>query len=139
MEVFMPREGNPDIHVMHPDVVDEVLTIPDATEIVMGYTVGKDEKGIPNTIDPESVDCYAKQVLIYIDDEPRTTFFVKTGLNGQLYDPWGIFTEGTQHKEAKHMGRPVWQFKQVEEDCFCNYTKYLMTRNRAFLLNAERV
>ena len=59
-------------------------------------------------------------------------------MNGFIYDPWGIYSEGTQHKEARHAGKMAWSFRKVNKKCFNMYLTYLESKNKSFLNNAER-
>ena len=108
-------------------------------EISVGFTVGKEKN-----VDPESNDCYAKRVDFSIrqNDSSASTkksnYYLKFGVNGFIYDPWGIYSEGTQHKEARHAGKMAWSFRKVNKKCFNMYLTYLESKNKSFLNNAER-
>ena len=92
-----------------------------------------DEEGFPR-MDSESVDTYAKSII----DENKNKFFVKRGRYGKLFNPIGIYSEGTAGKQMRHAGRPEWQFKEASQKTFDFYIRFLKTRNSAWLHNAER-
>lgn len=70
--------------------------------------------------------------------ESMTAYYIKMSTKGELYDPWGMYTEGQNHKYARHAGDSAWKYHRVKELCFKYYLNYLRSRNRAYLLNAER-
>ena len=115
---------------------------------VKGYTYSKspnkDENGHyvysnPEEISPESKDCFAKEMFY---DRPsgagKTKYYVKTSSNGFLFNPWGMLSEGTQAKYDRGKGKSFWEFKEVPKKCFDFYTKFLQSRNKAWLSSAER-
>ena len=97
-----------------------------------GYTEGS------KAIDPESPDCFAKKVTITSESSNRYKYYIKSGNNGDLFNPWGMYSEGSQNKFAKHHGRPAWNFIQVSEGSFQHYMSFLSSRNPAWLNNAQR-
>lgn len=107
-------------------------------EDVVGYTTGNyGGKSTPN-IDPLSDDCFAKEVLINGESGPRSKYYIKMGASGFMFNPWGLFSEGTQGQFAKHSGKDVWEFREVNSKSFEYYLKFLRTRNNAWINNAER-
>ena len=110
-------------------------------EKVQGYTSGGDDSvdfPAAPVIDPESSDCYAKKVTICGEGGTRYKHYIKMGRHGYMYNPWGMYSEGTQHKEAKHLGKKVWSFRPVSVKAFTYYLDFLRTQNTAWLNNAER-
>jgi hypothetical protein len=115
---------------------------------VLGFTasvaIERDDNGdiifdSPQEIDPSDKSCHAKIVLIKQDsDSYYTKRYVKMGLDGLLFNPWGMYSEGTEDKYVTRYGKPQWSFAEVTEKCFINYVKFLQSRNRAWLNNAER-
>ena len=108
---------------------------------VEGYTNGVDDSvDFPASpgIDPESPDCYAKRITICGEGGTRYKHYIKMGTHGYIYNPWGMYSEGTQHKEAKHLGKKVWSFRPVSVKAFTYYLDFLRTQNPAWLTNAER-
>tara|TARA_Y100001938_G_C8033960_1_gene402262 strand:+ start:686 stop:1117 length:432 start_codon:yes stop_codon:yes gene_type:complete len=116
---------------------------------ITGYTYSrnmqKDSNGHyvisePETIDPENKDCFSKKIDIKRPDTETLTYryYVKSGLDGSLFDPWGMFSEGTQASYAKRQGKSSWTFKKVSKECFDFYNNFLKSRNAAWLKNAER-
>jgi len=92
-----------------------------------------DEEGFPR-INQEVPDAYAKSIV----GNSKTKFFVKRGRYGKLYNPIGLYSEGTANKQLRHAGRPEWEFRQETEEVFNFYIKFLKTKNSAWLHNAER-
>jgi hypothetical protein len=73
----------------------------------------------------------AKQVR----SEHRTKYFVKRNTRGHFMNPIG---PETFHTTKTIPGRPEWKFVEVSEKAFNYYIRFLATKNRAWLLNAER-
>ena len=92
-----------------------------------------DEEGFPR-LHNENSDAYAKSVT----GNTRTRFFVKRGRHGKLYNPIGIYSEGTANKQLRHTGRLEWEFKESTQKVFNFYIRFLKTKNSAWLNNAER-
>lgn len=99
-------------------------------ESVIGYTVGQE-------IDVNSPKCYAKKITIQSGAGIKEKFYVKYDNKGFMYDPWGLYTEGTEEKKL-YGDEPTWSFRKVDEKSFSYYLDYLKTRNKAWLHNAER-
>ena len=135
------------IHKMNPNQDPENAGPTDSAGTitgVVGYTAGQSLQSgshFPNNIDPESNDCYAKRIEIStkgLDSKDKSKYYIKFGISGLMYNPWGIYSEGTQNKEAKHAGRMAWVFKRVNKKAFGYYIEFLMSKNQAWLNNAER-
>lgn len=56
---------------------------------------------------------------------------------GGMYDP-AEYPDATLSEENRVMGHARYPFKKVEKDSFDQYVKYLETKNKSFLRNAER-
>ena len=108
---------------------------------------------VPTTIDDiDNPECIAKKCIIYTIQEPHSrevnlkpktintvyNFYIKMSTTGELYNPWGMYTEGQANRYAKHAGQPAWKYCKISEVCFEYYLKFLRTHNKAYLLNAER-
>jgi len=132
------RETNPDLHVIHDTNGEPDLTIPRTPHREVGYTAGTMSAGIPKAIDTESIDCYCKETQVNVDGNNLRHFYIKIGISGYLFDPWGMFSEGSEAKEARHLGRDVWNFRPVTKLCYENYLRFLMTRNKAYFTTAQR-
>jgi hypothetical protein len=108
------------------------------TKDVIYYTiVGKhdeldDNKNPLVTKDPDSA--LAKCVVI----NSKTKYYVKVGAYGKIYNPIGLYSEGTANKFVAKTGRPAWQYKEVNSKIFDMYLSFLRTKNIAWLNNAER-
>jgi len=100
----------------------------------------------------DNPDCIAMKRIIHEQQPPRSrevrikpkprervvAYYIKMSTKGELYDPWGIYTEGQNHKYARHAGQSAWKYRRVTELCFKYYLNFLRSRNKAYLLNAER-
>ena len=111
-----------------------------AGEIVteIGYTDGKSEEGENVKIPLDKQECYAKMMTISGKSGLRYKHYVKVGISGNMFNPWGLFSEGTQSRYAKHAGKSAWVFREVNAKSFRYYMTFLRTRNSAWLNNAER-
>lgn len=124
--------------------VDSAGEIKDTIGYTSSKSPDKDELGHYvfrelNTIDVENKYCYAKKIIIKKENGgERYKYFVKFGIDGAMFDPWGMFSEGTQDRYAKRYGKSQWSFREVNEKCFSFYNKFLQSRNKAWLTNAER-
>lgn len=67
-----------------------------------------------------------------------TRYYVKRGKHGHLFNPIGMYSEGTQHKQLRHAGKPLWELKKTSKKIFDYYINFLKTKNPAWLNNAER-
>jgi len=68
-----------------------------------------------------------------------TKFFIKMGGNGGFfYDPWSIYNKGNARDYVSIKGQDTWIFTEVKQKVFILYTNFLKTRNKSWLLNAER-
>lgn len=92
-----------------------------------------DESKNPRT-SSENTDVCAKKIV----GNKSTRFYIKTGLYGKIYDPIGLFSEGTGAKFLARAGKKAWDFKQVNSKVFDMYLSFLRTKNKAWLTNAER-
>jgi hypothetical protein len=117
-------------------------------ESTVGYTANespdKDSSGHyvfsePKQIEPGDEYCYAKKITIKNNNGSiRYKYFVKVGPDGRIFNPWGMFSEGTQGKYSRGRGKLEWKFTDVKEKCFDYYSKFLQSRNAGWLNNAER-
>jgi hypothetical protein len=82
----------------------------------------------------DMVDAYA----LKFTHDGKDTFFVKRGKYGKLYNPIGMYTEGTSNKQMRHAGKPEWTFRKTSKKIFDYYIQFLKTKNLAWLHNAER-
>ena len=99
-------------------------------ESIVGYTVGK-------KIEVNNPKCYAKKVTIESKAGTQEKFYVKYDNKGFMYDPWGLYTEGTEERKL-YGDEPAGSFRKVSNRPFSYYLQYLETRNKAWLHNAER-
>lgn len=93
----------------------------------------------PEIIDSSDKKCYAKKKLIKKNDGSENyKYYIKTGVEGFVFNPWGMFDEGTEGNYARNRGRSKWSFSEVNKKCFDFYIRFLQSRNKAWLSNAER-
>ena len=84
--------------------------------------------------DSETDDVCAKKV----PREKTFKYYIKTGVHGKIFDPIGLFSEGTSAKFLARAGKKAWNFTQVNAKVFDMYVAFLRTKNKAWLINAER-
>lgn len=65
-------------------------------------------------------------------------YFIKIGPYGKIYNPIGMYSEGTASKFLSKFGKKAWDFKSVNQKIFELYINFLRTKNIAWLNNAER-
>lgn len=82
----------------------------------------------------ETSEVCAKKVTT----QSTTKFYIKTGVYGKIYNPIGMFSEGTAAKFLARAGKKAWNYKQVNSKVFDMYLSFLKTKNKAWLSNAER-
>ena len=93
----------------------------------------------PKEVDPESEDCYAKESLFKNSQgEERKRYYIKHNSHGTMFNPWGMFDEGTHAQYDKNRGKLSWTFKEVSKQCFDFYCRFLQSKNSAWFKNAER-
>lgn len=85
-------------------------------------------------VNTENNDTCAKKVTT----DSSVKFFIKTGIYGKIYDPIGLYSEGTSAKFLAKAGKKAWEYKQVNNKVFDMYLSFLRTKNKAWLTNAER-
>lgn len=102
------------------------------------YTLIGKHKFLDNDKNPrlenENEDTFAKKIIV----NNNTKYYIKTGTYGKIYNPIGLFSEGTANKFLSKVGKRAWQFKEVNLKIFNMYINFLKTKNTAWLINAER-
>jgi hypothetical protein len=97
----------------------------DKAVLVDFYALGTTKApNISNTID--SFTCAKTETY-----ENRSRYAIRIDNNHRLFDPLGMFAE--RQVRASEI-----RFKNVTKECFDLYIKYLVTRNKVWLANAER-
>jgi len=124
--------------------IDKNKETEEPKRLVEVYTIaGKqdyfDDDGFPRLDESaedaeDAPDAHAKSVTI----GQRKKFFVKVGRHGRLFNPFGMYSEGTAAKQMRHAGKPEWNFLESEERVFDHYIQFLKSKNPAWLHNAER-
>ena len=120
-------------------------------EYITTTSKNKGEKGIDSSgslenvsfygsggkIESDRKDCYAKmQDFKNADGKDRSSYYIKSGRDGSLFDPWGMYTEGTERKGFG--SESYWRFKTVNKKCFELYVRFLESKNNSCRLHAER-
>lgn len=107
-----------------------------------GMHESEDEDGFPilDTEEPDDIDIFLCHNVFAAEliKGKKTTYYVKRGKYGKLYDPIGMYSEGKQKSQLRHAGKPEWQLKPTSKKVFDLYKNYLKTKNSAWLTNAER-
>lgn len=85
-------------------------------------------------VDTENDKVYAKKITLDNNDK----YYIKVGTYGKVYNPIGLFSEGTSNKFLSKIGKKAWEFKEVNSKVFDMYVNFLRTKNIAWLNNAER-
>lgn len=85
-------------------------------------------------VDLENDKVYAKKVIL----DSNQKYYIKVGTYGKIYNPIGLFSEGTANKFLSKIGKKAWEFKEVNSKVFDMYVNFLRTKNIAWLNNAER-
>jgi hypothetical protein len=102
---------------------------------VLGSHDYLDEEKNPRLSSSTSGDVLAK----FTDySNGRIKYFIKLGMHGKIYDPIGMYSEGTSNKFISKIGKKAWEFKEVSPKVFELYVNFLRTKNIAWLRNAER-
>ena len=107
----------------------EVFTIKGKESFVDGDGYPRLEEG-----DQDDYDAFAKRITI----GQRDKYYVKRGRHGRLFNPIGLYSEGTAKKQLRHAGKPEWEYKETTQEVFDKYIRFLKTKNVAWLNNAER-
>lgn len=111
----------------------------DTTQTLNKYytLIGKhsniDEDGFP-TVDDDNLSAFAKK----ISSNGKSRYFIKVGTHGKIYNPIGLYSEGTSNKFLARAGKKAWDFKEVNSKVFDMYINFLKTKNVAWLTNAQR-
>lgn len=92
-----------------------------------------DENKNPRT-NTENNRVYAKKINTPFSNK----YYIKVGTHGKIYNPIGLYSEGTANKFLSKIGRKAWEFKEVNSKVFDMYINFLRTKNIAWLNNAER-
>ncbi len=94
----------------------------------------------PEPEDGKEVDIFTlwNAYAIKVNTGTRIRYYVKRGKYGKLFNPIGLYSEGSQRKQHRHAGKPAWEFKEATERVFTLYAKFLRSKNASWLNNAER-
>jgi|TARA_R110002020_G_scaffold46539_17_gene132387 hypothetical protein len=81
----------------------------------------------------DMIDAYA----VKITRGSKSSYYVRRGKHGRLYNPIGMYSEGNANKKLRQ-GQFEWNLKPTSQKIFDYYTNFLKTKNTAWLNNAER-
>lgn len=65
-------------------------------------------------------------------------YYIKVGAYGKIYNPIGLFSEGKNTKFLSKIGKKEFEFTEVNQRVFDMYMNFLVSKNIAWLNNAER-
>jgi len=91
-----------------------------------------------STKDIEAEDrdnAYAKTIRV---NDNNLKYFVRRDSSGKFFDPIGMYSEKNHNKLRHHTQDRQWEWVEVNVKSFEYYLRYLTTRNKAHLINAER-
>ena len=111
---------------------------PTNTKIVQYYTLLGDHEFIDADDRPRANDENKLVVAKSIETSTSKKFYIKIGTYGKVFNPIGLFSEGTNNKFLAKIGRKEWEFKEVNQKVFDLYLNFLSTKNIAWLNNVER-
>ena len=121
--------------------MNDIFTInnrPNDTNQTEYYTVIGQHKFLDNDknprLDKESDKVFAKKII----SNNKSKFYIKVGTYGKIYNPIGLYSEGTENKFLSKIGKRAWEFKEVNNKIFDMYVSFLRTKNIAWINNAER-
>ena len=102
------------------------------------YTIIGKQQFFDNDKNPmihkEGSESFAKKII----NNNKIKYYIKVGMYGKIYNPIGLFSEGTANKFLARVGKKAWEFKEVNAKVFDMYINFLRTKNIAWLNNAER-
>lgn len=102
------------------------------------YTILGDHDFIDANGFPRVNNDNPKVVAKSIQKNNISKFYIKVGTYGKIFNPMGMFSEGKNQKFIAKIGKKEFEFKEVNQKIFDLYTKFLSTKNIAWLNNAER-
>lgn len=88
----------------------------------------------------KEAEASSKAFAIHYTTSLGTSYLVRSGRHGTLFNPDGLFSNGSGAalKKLSHTGQLEWSFKRVPERVFVLYREFLRTKNVAYLHQAER-
>lgn len=102
------------------------------------YTILGDHDQIDENGHPICLNENTKVCAKLKKTENKTRYFIKTGLHGKIYNPIGMYSEGTSAKFLSRIGKNAWSYKEVNQRVFDMYLSFLKSKNLAWLNNAQR-
>jgi hypothetical protein len=99
---------------------------------IFGKHTFTDEEGNPVIEDEKKA--YAK----VIQNRNGTTYYIKVESDGRPFDPLGLYASREEHRLNQVRGKDSVRFTKTNEVVYNFYIKYLRTKNRVYLKNAER-
>lgn len=127
-EIFKPKTNT-------TEKAEDVFAGEEENKQEIGYTEGG------TIVDVEDNHCFCKKMIV--DD--KTKYYVRVGVtgpeSGHFFNPWSQMHVGKNIASAfdKRMGKRKFEWKKVKKEAFDLYHKFLVTKNAAWLHNAQRV
>jgi hypothetical protein len=84
-------------------------------------------------------ECLAKQITIDNNKGGKKhKYYILFSIEAQLFNPWGLYSKNKVKNYLERSGRSFWNFKEVKEQTFNRYLRFLETRNESHLNICER-
>lgn len=121
--------------------MDNLFTInnkPTPTNHVEYYTIIGQHHFLDNDKNPRVNEVSDKVFAKKNISDTKIRYYIKVGTYGKIYNPIGLYSEGTENKFLSKIGKRAWEFKEVNNRIFDMYINFLRTKNIAWINNAER-
>ncbi len=99
---------------------------------IFGKHTETDEDGNPTQLVEKGA--LAKQIR----RGTKYDYYVMVGNSGRLFDPLGLYATRETSKMSQTRGKPELRLCKTNQQVFDLYVRYLRTKNKAWLRNAER-
>lgn len=107
------------------------------TKECISYTIFGNHDFIDDDQNPRTNDP-SKSLAKHTLTNSKHKYYIKIGSHGKIYNPMGLYSEGTSNKFLAKIGKNAWEFTEVNQKVFDMYLNFLRTKNQAWLNNAER-
>lgn len=101
------------------------------------YTMFGDHTSLDDENNP-LIDSKEKSLAYRKYSTNESSYYIKVGLHGKVFNPMGLYSEGKQNKFLSKIGKNEYNFAKVNSKVFNMYLNFLRTKNIAWLNNAER-
>lgn len=142
--IFRPldNENQPEVEDTFEEYEEEDVVV----YTIIGKEDFKDDKGHPILTSAqgkrrgrvreveaeERPEAYAKREF----SNNKWFYYVKVDARGRIYNPIGMYSE-TVHRKSDSK-RPSYEFREVSEETFYFYVRFLTTKNATWIVRAER-